>query len=59
LSAPVSVEGVWLVREGDYAIVKVERSGRWVEVIREHVEGPFSHICEPEGILRKEANDAR
>jgi hypothetical protein len=46
----VPIEGVWLVREGDYAVVKVEIRGQWYEVIREHAEGNFSHITEPAGI---------
>lgn len=47
---PVEVSGIWLQREGDDAVVMVERDGRWIEVIREHVDGPFSHIVEPSGI---------
>lgn len=47
-----------LRRHGDYAVVEVEaldtqRSDggtKWVEVIREHVDGNFSHIVEPRGI---------
>jgi hypothetical protein len=46
----VPVEGVWLVREGAYAVVKVEIRGQWYEIIREHAEGNFSHITEPGGI---------
>ncbi len=45
---------IHLLREGDYAIVLVEaRPGVWVEVIREHIDGPFSHIVEPLGIEAK------
>ena len=44
------VSGIWLRREGNYAVVLVEHEGEFVEVIREHIEGPFSHIVEPTGI---------
>lgn len=45
-----SISGLWLRREGDHVVVLVEQSGAWVEVIREHFAGPFSHIIEPSGI---------
>ena len=48
--APIAVEGVWLVRLGDQAIVRVEIDGRWIDVIEEHIDGSFSHIVEPAGI---------
>jgi len=53
------VSGVWLVKEGSDVVVKVEiKLGdgtlQWVEIIREHQDGPFSHIAEPEKI-RSEA----
>lgn len=41
---------VWLVAEGDYAIVKIEVDGKWIEIIRERLDSPFSHIVEPSGI---------
>ena len=41
---------IWLRREGDYAIVEVEFDGEWVEVIREHIDGNFSHCVHPVGI---------
>jgi len=42
---------IQLHRVGDYAIVSVEaRPGVWVEVIRELLDGSFSHIVEPLGI---------
>jgi hypothetical protein len=53
----IAVDGIWLRREGEYAVVLAELDGKWVEVIREHVEGPFSHIVEPDGIKAK-ATDA-
>jgi hypothetical protein len=46
----VSVTGIHLVAEGGDAVVRVEIDGRWVEVIREGLDGPFSHIVEPGGI---------
>lgn len=44
-------KAIWLRREGDHVVVLVEDSiGEWVEVIREHFDGNFSHIVEPRGI---------
>jgi spermidine synthase len=37
---------IWLRREGDHAIVSVEIDGQWIEVIREFIPSPFSHIWE-------------
>lgn len=40
-----------LVAEGDYAVLKIEsEKGIWVELIRERLDSPFSHIIEPAGI---------
>jgi hypothetical protein len=47
---PVAVTGIHLLRIGDSVIVRVEIDGKWVEVIREQVDGLFSHIVEPSGI---------
>lgn len=45
---------IWLKRENDDTLtVSVEAGGQWVEVIREHGEGPISHIVEPSGITRR------
>lgn len=44
---------ITLRREGDFAVVEIERGGiggQQVEVIREHVDGPFSHSITPLGI---------
>ncbi len=43
---------IWLRREGDFAVVLVQSvdGKEWVEIIREHVDGAFSHIIEPTGI---------
>lgn len=48
----VEVTGIHLLRIGDSVIVRAEVDGKWVEVIREHHDGYFSHIVEPGGILR-------
>lgn len=54
---PVPVTAVHLVRIGDHVIVNVEVGGQWVEIIREHHEGSFSHICEAGGIQARIAHD--
>jgi len=36
--------------EGDYAILEIETEKGWVELIRERLDSPFSHIIEPLGI---------
>lgn len=37
--------------EGEYAILEMEvEKGKWVELIRERLDTPFSHIIEPAGI---------
>jgi hypothetical protein len=42
---------VWIHRSGDYLVVELEApDGSWVEVIREQVDGNYSHIIEPLGI---------
>lgn len=41
---------IWLRRVGDYVIVEVEFDGEWVEVIREQLDGNFSHCIYPIGI---------
>jgi len=46
----ISVEGIWLRRIGDWVEVLVEIDRKWKTIIREHYDGPFSHICEPNGI---------
>lgn len=42
--------GITLVREGSYAVVKIEHEGREIEVIREHLESNFSHNVSSIGI---------
>lgn len=51
----VSISGLMLRREGDYAVVEVERlladgTHKWYEIIREHHDGQYSHIAEPSKI---------
>lgn len=46
---------IWLRRVGDFAVVEVEFDGEWVEVIREHVDGNFSHCVHPVGIQERMA----
>lgn len=48
---PAQVNGIWLRREGDDAVVTAtDIYGREVELIREHIEGPFSHHISEHGI---------
>jgi hypothetical protein len=46
----VPIKGIWLRREGDYAVVYVEKDGVSYEAIREHVDGPFSHHISEHGL---------
>jgi hypothetical protein len=47
------MEAIWLRRDGQHAVVLIEATkGQWVELIRENLDGPFSHIIEPTGIKR-------
>ena len=40
-----------LVAEGEHAVLKIEISkGKWVTLITERLDSPFSHIIEPAGI---------
>lgn len=53
-----ALHAIHLVAEGGCAVVKIEVGGRWVELIRESLDGPFSHIIEPSGIDRAVARAA-
>lgn len=44
-------QAVWLRAEGGCAVVLVEVDGEWVEIIREMLDSPFSHIKEPSADL--------
>lgn len=51
----VSISGIMLRREGDYAVVEVERkladgTFKWYEIIRELQDSNYSHIVEPSKI---------
>lgn len=47
----VPIKGIWLRREGDYAVVYVEKEdGKSYEAIREHYEGNFSHYITEHGL---------
>lgn len=52
MKSDVAVSAIWLRREADHVVVLVEQGIRWVEVIREPIDGPFSHIAEASGIKR-------
>lgn len=41
---------IHLTREGDSMLVLIEVGQLWIPVIREHFDGPISHIVEPAGI---------
>ena len=46
---------IWLRRDGDYVVVlvetKIDGMSAWAPLMREHFDGPFSHIIEPSGIV--------
>ena len=52
----IEVSAVWLVKVGNKACVRVEVDGRFVDIIEEHEDGPFSHICEAGGIRSRIAD---
>jgi hypothetical protein len=39
--------------EGDNVILEIEVNGKWVLLIKERMDSPFSHIIEPLGIQRQ------
>lgn len=44
-------KALWLVAEGEHAVLKIEvEKGKWVTLITERLDSPFSHIIEPAGI---------
>jgi hypothetical protein len=53
--ATVTISGIWLRKIGDTVQVLAESKGTngkfWFLVIEEQVDGNFSHIVEPTGIL--------
>jgi hypothetical protein len=43
-----------LLAQGEYVVLNIEKeNGEWVELIKERLDSPFSHIIEPLGIERK------
>jgi hypothetical protein len=47
----ILLTGLWLRRSGDQVIVSAEFDGKWRDVIVESIDGSFSHIVEPSGML--------
>jgi hypothetical protein len=51
----VTISGIWLRKIGDKIQVLAESKGKhgrhWFLVIEENIDGAFSHIAEPPGIL--------
>jgi hypothetical protein len=41
---------LWLVAEGEHVLLKIEENGKWVTLVKERLDSPFSHIVEPLGI---------
>ena len=54
----IAIEDIWLMREGDDAVVYVKRQGLWYEVIRELAEGSFSHCITANGIASRSCTPA-
>ena len=51
------MKAIWLKREGVHAVVLIESAkGQWIELIRENIDSPFSHIIEPAGIAARLVN---
>ena len=49
----VPVQGIWLRREGEDAVVLVEYpDGRQIEAIRERLDGQFSHFIHDWGLAK-------
>lgn len=57
----MEISAIKLVRKGEHAVVEIETATGWAEVIREFVDGPFSHIVEESGIQRclKQSDNAK
>jgi DNA (cytosine-5)-methyltransferase 1 len=51
----VAVAGLWLRKMGDHAEMLAENpaTGEWVLLVSTQIEGQFSHIYEPSGIVAK------
>lgn len=57
----ICITGVWLRRIGNKAQVLLESEGeygkRWFLVVEEGLDGQFSHIVEPAGILNSPVDE--
>ena len=53
LKPSVAITGIHLCKQSGNAVVLVEIGGEWVEVVRENAALSFSHIVEPEGIVKE------
>lgn len=54
INVKTTFNALWLVREGDHVVLKMETAkGKWVTLISEYIDAPFSHIIESEGIKSK------
>ena len=53
IGPPIGVTVIELVREGDYAVVRAEINGRYIELIRELLDSYFSHAVHSEGIVER------
>lgn len=43
-----------LFTEGSHIYLRIEvKKGQWVDLIKERIDGPISHIIEPIGIKQK------
>lgn len=54
----IAVSGIWMRRIGDFVELLAENpeNHEWMEIAREHFDGPFSHIVEPNGVQSKFLN---
>lgn len=50
---------VWSRRSGDYVETLVEVDSEWKVAIREHIDGPFSHIAEGNGAKNWKGDPSR
>ncbi len=47
----VAIKGIWIYRQGEHVVVEAWMpDGTYREVIREHLDGPFSHCVHSGGI---------
>lgn len=54
MDQPKEYKALFLRAEGDDVVLEIEvEKGKWVELIREKMDSPFSHIIEPLGIKKR------